>query len=325
MDPINDLTNRNETEFDRALSAAIDDAAASFDFTLVSAILFHADEEGASDHERDQLATTLGTDENELPMLADALDRSSLAKGLASFFAAVAALAAGSVGHVLNPNNRDATDAHENAVRSFRSAFLAESTIAIRETAERMLHAIGSADTRAAQIRRVIGLSSTQARSLDAIRKALHTAIATGNKADPAMQLAYARGNLSAAQSRMLEKALRNGVTPANAEALLDRHAKAIRNARVKAVAGNGAHQIAETAKLTGWHIAQFFGALSPNQRRYWQTAGDEKVRHAHAQVPGMNRNGVPLNQPFATPLGQCFVPPLEYGCRCKATLRRGA
>lgn len=101
--------------------------------------------------------------------------------------------------------------------------------------------------------------------------------------------------------------------------------AKALRDTRTKAVAGNAAHQIAEAAKITGWQIAQRFGALPIDQRRYWQTAGDERVRIAHAQVPGMNLAGVPLNQPFATPLGPCFLPPLEHGCRCKTTLRRGA
>lgn len=78
-------------------------------------------------------------------------------------------------------------------------------------------------------------------------------------------------------------------------------------------------------AKLTGWQIAQRFRALPADQRRYWRTAGDERVRFTHVQVPGMNRAGVPLNQPFATPLGPCFTPPLEAGCRCKATLGRSA
>ena len=127
---------------------------------------------------------------------------------------------------------------------------------------------------------------------------------------------------ITAAQGQMLTKAINIGTNTAQAEALLDKHAKALRNARTKAVAGNTAHQVAEAAKLTGWQIAQHFGKLPADQRRYWQTAGDERVRIAHQQVPGMNRDGVPLNQPFATPLGPCFTPPLEAGCRCKAVLK---
>ena len=320
--PIYQLTIRQEADIADAIDAAIDDVIATFDSVAITAILDNADDDGPSDHERDQLALMVGTDGAEYQPLTNALDASTVTSGLASFFAAIVALAAAQVHHIANTNASDVVLARDNAVRSFHAAFVNESTIAIRQTTERMLNAIGPADTRAAQIRRVIGLSSLQARSLDAMRQQLHTAIATGNKADQETMLSFARGHVSGAQQRMVAKALRDGVTIATAEAILDRHAKAMRNVRIKAFAGNGAHQIAEIAKLTGWQIAQRFGALPANQRRYWQTAGDERVRLAHSQVPEMNRKGVPLNQPFATPLGPCFTPPLEHGCRCKAVLR---
>ncbi len=324
-DPIDQLATRHEADIADAIDAAIDDVIAAFDAVAITAILDNADDDGPSDHERDQLALMLGTDGAEYQPLTDALDASTMTSGLASFFGAIVALAAAQVHHIANTNAGDVVLARDNAVRSLHAAFVTESTIAIRQTTERMLNAIGPANTRAAQISRVIGLSSLQARSLDAMRQQLHTAIATGNKADPETMLIFARGHLSGAQQRMLAKALRDGVTTASAETMLDRHAKALRNARVKAFAGNAAHQIAETAKLTGWQMAQRFGALPTNQRRYWKTAGDERVRLAHSQVPGMNRQGVPLNQPFATPLGPCFTPPLEHGCRCKAVLRINA
>jgi hypothetical protein len=320
-DQIDRLTASQETELADKLAQIVQGAIDRFDSAVVSAILGHADEDGVSDHERDQLATVLGED-TELDVLATAFAGSAIATGLGSFFAALAALAVGAVGHVLNANSTDASTARDTAVRSFRSTFLTESSIAVRETAARMLSAIGNVDTRAAQIRRVIGLSSAQARSLDAIRQALHTYLAAPQRnADVDTLLAFARGHLSAAQRQMLAKALRSGIDLTHAEALLDRHAEALRIVRIKALAGHTAHQFAETAKVTGWQIAQRFGALPADQRRYWQTAGDERVRQSHSQVPTMNRAGVPLNQPFATPLGPCFIPPLEYGCRCKATL----
>jgi hypothetical protein len=326
IDPIDQLTARQEADLKETIDAAIDDAITLFDLLAAGALLANADEEGpeARDHYADQLAALLGTDDPEQRPLADALGATSGLAALASFFAAVAALAAAQARHVANTNAADAVTARDNAIQSFRAAYLHESAIALRETAERMLAARGSADSRAAQIRRAVGLSVSQARSLHVVREALiaHAADPTRNAESI---LVATRGSITAAQRQMLAKAIRTGTNPEQAEARLDRHAKALRQARARAVAGNAAHQIAESAKLTGWQIAQRFGALPADQRRYWRTAGDERVRLAHAQVPAMNRDGVPLNQPFATPLGPCFTPPLEAGCRCKATLRRKA
>ncbi|MEW9854108.1 phage minor head protein [Novosphingobium sp. M1R2S20] len=316
-DHIDQLTASHETELQETIDAALDHADSTINWHAVSANMAAADEDGATDHERNQLALLLDTDEPEEGALAAALDTAALA----SFFAAILALAGAQAGHVANTNGADAVTARNTAIQSFRAGYLSENTAAVRATAERMLSASGDPDSRAAQIRRVMGLSRNQARSLNTIRDALVLHVAEP-RLEAADILAPLAGNITAGQRQMLVKAIHQGTNAKQAEAILDRHAKALRNARTKAVAGNAAHQIAESAKLTGWQIAQAFGALPANQRRYWRTAGDERVRVSHAQVPGMNPNGVPLDQPFATPLGPCFTPPLEHGCRCKATLK---
>jgi hypothetical protein len=324
IDPMDQLTSQQEASLEEGIEAAIDAALKSFDETLVIAILLNADADGVDDHERSQLAMALDTDEPDLGPLGAALGASAMLAGLASFFAAVVALAAAQARHVANPNDADAVTARENAIRSFRATYLHESTTALRETAERMLLSNSNAMSRAGQIKRAIGLSSAQAKSLHAVREVLLRHVNDPYR-DAERMLAPARGYITAAQRQMLTKWIKARVSYHEVDELLDRHATALRDARTKAVAGNTAHQIAEAAKITGWQIAQRFGALPVDQRRYWQTAGDERVRIAHAQVPGMNLTGVPLNQPFATPLGPCFLPPLEHGCRCKATLRRAA
>jgi hypothetical protein len=324
IDPIDQLTARQEADLKETIDAAIDAAIAAFNFIAVCAILSHADEDGASDHERDQLALITGTDDTDRDALTAALDATVMSAGLASFFAAIVALAAAQVHHSANTNAAAVLNAQDSAIQSFRATYLHETTTALRDTIGRMLTAGGNPDSRAANIRRAIGLSSAQARSIHAMRDALIAHTTDPRRAADAI-LASTRGQITAAQRQMLAKAIRIGTSPAQAEVLLDKHAKALRMARTNAVAGNAAHQIAEAAKLTGWQIAQFFGALPTDQRRYWRTAGDERVRLAHSQVPGMNRDGVPLNQPFATPLGSCFTPPLEAGCRCRAVLRKPA
>lgn len=52
---------------------------------------------------------------------------------------------------------------------------------------------------------------------------------------------------------------------------------------------------------------------------RFPVTAGDERVRPTHREVPGMNKEGRKWNEPFQTPFGpQMHAPyPTEVNCRC--------
>jgi hypothetical protein len=51
---------------------------------------------------------------------------------------------------------------------------------------------------------------------------------------------------------------------------------------------------------------------------RFWETAGDERVRQTHREIPGLNKDGRKWNEPFQTPTGpQMHAPSTEIGCRC--------
>lgn len=59
-------------------------------------------------------------------------------------------------------------------------------------------------------------------------------------------------------------------------------------------------------------------GAVRAEQiKRFWRTAGDDRVRDDHVATEDLNRQGVGLNEPFDTPLGPIDHPPLEIECRC--------
>ena len=71
------------------------------------------------------------------------------------------------------------------------------------------------------------------------------------------------------------------------------------------------------------------FGDLEP--RRFWITAGDEKVRHEHRQIPRLNPDGVGLNEPFKYPGGKLIRLPgdpdvrdgaMVINCRCTVVTR---
>lgn len=54
--------------------------------------------------------------------------------------------------------------------------------------------------------------------------------------------------------------------------------------------------------------------------RRYWVTAGDERVRHTHRLIPGLNKAGVGWDEPFRTPTGFSMHAPhdTDMQCRCR-------
>lgn len=57
---------------------------------------------------------------------------------------------------------------------------------------------------------------------------------------------------------------------------------------------------------------------------RFWRTAGDERVRHTHRLIPGMNAKGVGWNEPFQTPTGPSMHAPhdVDVLCRCREVVR---
>ena len=51
--------------------------------------------------------------------------------------------------------------------------------------------------------------------------------------------------------------------------------------------------------------------------RRYWVVTRDDRLCPTCAAIPGMNRAGVRIGQPFATPAGEVLSPALHPLCRC--------
>lgn len=330
-DQIAILTASHEKQLAEQIEAAFLSLLAAVDADQIAAALDDVD----AIHIREQLGIVLDLDE---PPEAALGPSGAL---LASFVAAIAALAAAQANHNLAASSTALAKAQASAL-SFVQGFLADTRAAIVTATDAAIFGPGTPEARAAQLKRSIGLTMTQGAALDSMHAALQRFLAIPRaltpsridtngvrikpaytrQADTRAILAATRGRISASQSRILAKALSNAdLTQADADRILDRHAAALRDFRVRAASAQAIHGLAETAKLTGWRIAQSFGALPAGQRRYWQTAGDERVRHAHAEVPTMNPKGVLLDQPFATPFGARMNAPLEWGCRCKAVL----
>lgn len=336
-DPIDTLSAATELRIAREVLAALTSYVESIDPLQLTAIFDNFED----DHTREQLEVFFELDGVTEPTpLGDVL--AGLILALASFAGAVAALAGAQAKHTINPAHRDVAALRANA-GGFLARFMADTGDAIRHAIDRALASPGSTDRRASLLRQSIGLGARQVASLQVMHDSLMDFVdapirrvqgrtdANGvrqpstivRRVDTDVILASTRGTLSGAQRNVLKKALGNPrLTEADAIKILDRHAAALRSFRIRSLVGEGVHALAEASKLTGWQIAQAFGALPADQRRFWRTVGDERVRHSHAMVPGMNPQGVSLTEPFKTPLGPTMTPPLEPGCRCHATIR---
>ena len=56
---------------------------------------------------------------------------------------------------------------------------------------------------------------------------------------------------------------------------------------------------------------------LDSEVTRYWLTAADERVCPICAAIPDMNRDGVGVNDDYASPLGPISMPLAHVACRC--------
>lgn len=296
-----------------------------------------------ANHIRRQLALALDLDDNGVPKSVAAAITPAAAR-LESHAANVAARASTMAGHTIALPPQAAVASLRQSATAFLAAFTRDTAQAFGAAIETAIYGPGDPLGRAIQLRRSFGLSVLQTDALDRMRDVLQQYLNTPRelvpahtapngkrvrahyvrKANVAALLAPTRGHLSAAQRKLLAGAISNPhLTAATADALLNRHADALRKFRATAAVTRGLHELTETAKLAGWRVAQAVGALPKDQRRFWRTAGDERVRLAHAAVPVLNPVGVALNAPFQTPLGPRMHPPLEWGCRCRVHLRK--
>lgn len=103
----------------------------------------------------------------------------------------------------------------------------------------------------------------------------------------------------------------------------------AYKNRALRSRADRIAEKEADAAALKGqdeaYRQAKASGALADfSVRRFWATAGDDHVRPTHRAVPGMNPEGVGLDEPFKTPKGPAMNPGWDFdpGCRCKVRMK---
>lgn len=122
---------------------------------------------------------------------------------------------------------------------------------------------------------------------------------------------------------RSVLKAIREGAgLPAELQARM-RTAYANRALRWRAenIARTETMRALGAAQTLAWRQGIDKGVVARDAiRRYWVTANDERVRHTHRMIPGMNKGGVGWDEPFRTPTGESMHAPHDVDpmCRCR-------
>lgn len=146
--------------------------------------------------------------------------------------------------------------------------------------------------------------------------------------ADPAtLRKALSRGLRDKKFDRYVEAALKGGTAlPADIQSkMLIAYRNNSLMYRAKTIAGNETRRAMAAGQRESWQQAIDADQIDEEDiRRTWVTARDERVRHTHRMIPGMNAKGVGWNQPFKTPTGDSMGAPHDTDpmCRCHELIK---
>lgn len=309
--PFQALTDQQARELAQALLDAFNKTRGSIDAKALAAALKAGNLDG--------ILSLLGIDNGRHIALEDALQPRFL-PALSETFTASALRAALAIGAAWNKASAAASRLF-NSVRDTLTGTLSTGSAAALSWLVRAQIKRGTDPLQAARrVVSAVGLTTPQARSLDAYSRALE-AVAMGKT--PSLTMLRA---LTAAQRSAVRRAAENGIDLDQADAMTERHRLALLEHRARALGDMEARRLAHAGEHAAWARAIETGQVQENEvRRFWVDMGDERVRHDHRQVKAMNPQGVAFDEPFKTPLGSVMWPPLEINCRCRVHYRRAA
>lgn len=170
----------------------------------------------------------------------------------------------------------------------------------------------------ARDVRQHIGLTSSASAAVSSFRRQLETGLVGGATAPWDRRLSGP--DMQRARSIMED----DTATVARIDDLVERYAQSLLNRRAESIAHTEIHQAQIAGQEALWSQAQDAGLLRPERtRRIWIVTPDERLRDSHRAVPIMNPDGVPLGQPFDTPVGPVMAPgqsgdpAFDIECRC--------
>jgi uncharacterized protein YoaH (UPF0181 family) len=115
---------------------------------------------------------------------------------------------------------------------------------------------------------------------------------------------------------------VRSGMDPDDARGRMWKFARKKLRQRAETIARTETIDAANAGQHELWEQAAEQGYIDRDvARRFFVISPDDRLCRLCAPVPAMNREGVPLDQPFQTPDGPRMRPPLHPRCRCATAL----
>ena len=125
-----------------------------------------------------------------------------------------------------------------------------------------------------------------------------------------------------AAQVQKYREQLTNEGRPqVQIDRMVERLAKRKLNERADMIARTETLRASNAGNQLSWKQLQADGLLPPDQRHQWVVTPDDRLCPDCAAIPGMNKQGRAVGEPFESPLGPVTFPPLHPHCRCTTVL----
>lgn len=161
----------------------------------------------------------------------------------------------------------------------------------------------------ARQLRQAIGLKTGEVNAIASYRAALSQA--------PSNALARAL------RDRRFDRLVRRGVSSdEQIDRMVAAYARKYRAYSARRLASTETLRAANQGRAAAW--AQYSSLTGRGYRRFWLTAGDERVCAICAPIPSMNPDGVGPGEAYDTPIGPINMPPDPHPlCRCSERFER--
>lgn len=164
-----------------------------------------------------------------------------------------------------------------------------------------MEHGLGPAQA-ARDFRDSIGLTANQEKAVQTYRAALE------NRSQNALQRELRDRRFDPSISRAIRE--QKNLSKEQIDKMVSRYRDKYLKYRSETIART---ESIRTLNVTGkqvWNDLVADGKLEEDRvRRFWVSTHDGRTRHAHVQIPIMNKEGVGLDDPFESPLGPILYP----------------
>lgn len=172
----------------------------------------------------------------------------------------------------------------------------------IRETATRGILAGQNPIDTARDIRSSIGLTANQERAVANYRRSLEN-----------LQMdSLVRRLRDKRFDPTIARAIKEGkpLSPERIDKMVQRYREKYIKHRAEVIAKTESIRAIQSGQQLIWQQMVDEGdVVEKKVRRFWVNAQDGKVRNSHIEIPRMNKKGVGLNEPFASPLGNIRFP----------------